>query len=323
MSSVLDTAIIVGKEATYGTAAVGTRGYEGKADTWKREQEFLESTGFYAGRQAKRADRRVAINMGGGGSLELDVLNKGFGLVLQAMLGSVEGPTQIAATDAYTITAATTADDPADSFTVQTLRTDMSGAERAFTHEGAVMTSWSLSQEVGGFLVASMEFDFEDVQTATAAGTVSYPAATAPFDWTQVAVTIAGSPVDVMSFELNGDLALKTDRRFLRGSHLKKMPVRSGVPQFTGSMDMEFEDLTQYEAFVAGDPVAVVITYTGAAIDGENYEIVITLPAVQFTGESPEASLSDVPKQSIPFEVLWDGSAAAITITYTSTDTAL
>lgn len=323
MASILDNAILFGKETTYGTPATLTRGYEGKADSWKRAQEYLESTGMYAGRQAKRSDRRVAINMGGAGALEIDVLNKGFGLILQAMLGSVSGPTQIGATAAYKTTAATTADDPDDSFTVQVQRTDMDGTQRNFTHHGAVLTSWSLSQAVGGLLVASMDFDFEDVDTITAAGTPSYPAATAPFDWTQAAATIDGSAVDIMSFELNADLALKTDRRFLRGSALKKKPCRSGVPQFTGTMEMEFEDLTQYNAFVAGSIVPIVVTWTGAAIDTEAYEIVVTMPACQFTGESPEASLSDVPKQNLPFEVLWNGTDPAITIEYTSTDTAL
>lgn len=324
MSSVMDNAILFGKETVYGTPAALTRGYEGKADSWKRAQEYLESTGMYAGRQAKRSDRRVAINMGGEASLEIDVLNKGFGLILQAMLGSVSGPTQIGATDAYKTTVATTSDDPADSFTVQVQRSDMGGTQRNFTHHGSVMTGWTLAQSVGGLLTASLNFDFEDVDTSTPAGTPAYPAATAPFDWTMASATVDGSAVDVMSFEVNGDLALKTDRRFLRGSALKKIPCRSGVPQFTGSMEMEFEDLTQYNHFVAGDIVPIVATWTGAEIvTGEVYEVVVTMAACQFTGESPEASLSDVPKQNLPFEVLWNGTDPAIQIEYTSTDTAL
>ena len=43
MSSILDNAIMVGKETTYGTPAVLSRAYEAQADTWAREQEALES----------------------------------------------------------------------------------------------------------------------------------------------------------------------------------------------------------------------------------------------------------------------------------------
>ena len=325
MTNVLDTAILFGEESTYGTPATLTRGFEGKADSWKREQEIIHSTGFQAGLQAKRSDRQVSVNMGGEGALEIDVLNSGFGMLLQAMLGSVSGPTQIAATTAYKTTAATTADDPQDSFTVQVQRTDMGGTQRDFTHHGCVMTGWSLSQAVSGLLVASMNFDFEDSDTSTGAGTPAYPAsATAPFDWTMAAATIDSVSTDIMSFELNGDLALKTDRRFLRGSELKKIPCRSGVPVFTGSMDLEFNDLTNYAQFVAGSVVPIVVTWTGAVIEGSEVdEVVITLAACKFTGESPESNLSDVPKQSLPFEVLWDGSNPAVQIEYTSVDTAL
>ena len=38
MSTVLDNAILVGKETTYGTAVTLTRGYEAKSDTWVRKQ---------------------------------------------------------------------------------------------------------------------------------------------------------------------------------------------------------------------------------------------------------------------------------------------
>ena len=324
MSNVLDTAILFGKESTYGTPVTLTHAYEGKADSWKRAQERIESTGFYAGMHAKRSDRIVTVNMGGEGTLEFDILNKGFGLILQAMLGSVSGPTQIAATTAYKTTVATTAADPDDSFTVQVQRTDMGGTQRDFTHEGCVVTGWNISQDVGGLLKASLNFDFEDVNTSTGAGTPAYPASASPFDWTQSVVTLDGTATDVMSFSLDADLALKTDRRFLRGSELKKKPVRSGVPVFTGSVEMEFEGLTQYADFVAGNVIPIVATWTGAVIESaEVFEVVITMPACQYTGESPEASLSDVPKQALPFDVMWNGTDAAVTIEYTSTDTSL
>lgn len=324
MSNVLDTAILFGLESTYGTPATLTRAFEGKADSWKRAQDRIESTGFYSGQHAKRSDRIVTVNMGGEGSLEIDVLNSGFGLLLQAMLGSVSGPTQIAATAAYKTTAATTDVDPDDSFTVQVQRTDMGGTQRNFTHHGCVMTGWTLSQDVGGLLTANMNFDFEDVDTSTAAGTPSYPTATAPFDWTMAVASLDSVSTDVRSFELNADLMLNTERRFLRGSELKKQPVRSGIPVFTGSMEMEFEDLTQYDDFVAGNIIPITLTWTGAVIDSpEVDEVVVTMAACQYTGESPQSNLSDLPVQNLPFEVLWDGTNPAVQIDYTSADTAL
>lgn len=325
MASNLDTAILFGKESTYGTPVSLTDAYEGKADSWKREQEVLSSDGFRAGIHTRHSDRRVIVNMGGAGSLEIDVLNKGFGFLGQALLGSVTGPTQQAATSAYKSTMQTTDSDPADSYTVQVQRVGAtSGTVQSFTHHGSVVTGWTISQDVGGFLVANIDFDFEDVDTSTGDGTPAYPSSATPFDWTQVVVTVDGTNTDVSSLELTADLALKTDRRFLRGSALKKQPVRSGIPTFSGTLAGEFLDTTLYDHWVAGDIVPIIFTWTGATIEGAyNYEFKLTMEACQLTGESPEASLEDLPSQPVTFDVLYDGTNPAVKLEYTSTDTSL
>lgn len=325
MAANLDTAILFGKESTYGTPATLTTAYEGKADSWKREQEVMESTGFRAGMHTKRDDRRKVVNMGGTGSLEFDIQNKGFGFLLQAMLGATTGPTQNASTDAYTQTHSTTADDPGDSYTVQVQRVASgSGLVKSFTHHGSTITGWSISQDVNGFAMASLTFDFEDVDTITADGTPSYPASTSPFDWTQCSVTVDGSSTLVTAFNVDAELGLKTDRRFLRGSELKKRPVRSSVPTFSGSMSAEYEGTTLYDHWVAGDIVPIVATWTGSNIEGAyDYELKITMAACQLTGDSPEASLDDLPSQPVTFDVLHNGSDAAVEIEYTTTDTSL
>lgn len=323
MGGVLDNSFTIGKETTYGTAIVPTRGIEGQADTWKLAQEQLQSTGFRRSMQAALSARRTSINMGGEGTLDFEILDNGFGMILQGMLGSVSGPTQNGATAAYTTTAATTADDPNDFFTVQKAMEDMSGTLRTFTHKGCVITGWKIAQAVNEMVKAEINFDFQDVDTSSTAGTPAYPDGT-PFNWSQAVASIDSVNTDIKSFELNADLGLNTDRRFLRGSALKKQPCRSTVPQFNGVIDMEFEDLTLYTDFVNGTIVPIVMTWTGPNISGAfNNELKITMPACKFTGESPEMSLTDNPMQSLPFDVLWNESAAAVTIEYTSTDTAL
>jgi len=324
MASILDVAILVGKESTYGTPATLSHAYEGKADTYKRVQEQIDSVGFRGGMETLRSDRRTQVNMGGEGSLEIDVLTSGFGLLLQALLGSVAGPTQVAATAAYEVTATSTAADPNDAFTVQIQRVSVDGTQRNFTHHGGVITGWSLSQDVGGLLVANMDFDFEDVDTSTGAGTPSYPSSAVPFDWTQAVVTLDSVSSDLTSFELNADLALKTDRRFLRGSELKKQPVRAGMPTYEGTVSMEYEDNTQYDDFVAGNVIPIVATWTGGLIEaGQNHTVTVTMAACQYTGDAPVSSLTDVPTISLPFKVLDNGTDAAVEIVVKSADTAL
>ena len=324
MASILDVAILLGKESTYGTPATLDHAYEGKADTYTFVREFIDSVGFRGGMETLRSDRRVDVSMGGEGTLEIDVLTTGFGFLLQALLGSVTGPTQQAATTAYITTATSTAADPNDAFTVQIQRVDAAGTLQSYTHHGGVITGWSLSQEVGGLLVASMDFDFEDVDTSTGDGTVTYPSSNVPFDWTQAKATLDSVDTDVMSMSVNADLGLKTDRRFLRQSALKKQPIRSSVPSFEGEIAMEWEGQTEYADFVAGNVIPIVYTWTGANIEGAyDYEVVVTMNACQYTGNEPVSSLGDTPMLTLPFKVLDDGTNPAMTITYQSTDTSL
>lgn len=323
MSSILDNALLVGKESTYGTAAALSRAYEGKSDSFKRAQEFLTSTGFRGGMHTQLATRSVPVNMGGEGSIEVDVQPTGFGLLFQSMLGGTTAPVQQAATTAYKSTFVSTAAGPTDSWTVQMQRVDAGGTVRSFTHLGSTMTGWKFTQETDGLLGVEFMFDFQDVVTSVSAGTPTY-VDSLPYAWTQAAATWDGTAIDLTKLELEGSLGFNTERRFLRGSALKKKPVRASVPEFKGSAEMEFESLTHYNAFVSGETAPLVLTWTGDEIASPyDYELKITLAAVQIQGDSPEVSLSAMPKQSLPFAVLWNGTDPAVKIEYTSTDTSL
>ena len=261
--------------------------------------------------------------MGAEGSIEMDALSSGLGLLLEGVFGSTTGPTQIGATAAYTSTFATTTDASNISYTIQKLVATNSGVLNPFTYHGAVITDFELSQDVGGFLTVKFDFDSEDEDKSTAAGTPTYPSTGSPFDWTQVALTVAGTPICATSFNFSANMGLKTDRRFLCNSGLKSQPKRAAMPEYTGEINAEFEDTTQYDKFVAGEIFEVTATWTGAAIDTENEVISLTLPACQYDGSTPEASLDDMTMQSLPFKVLFNGTDAAATLAYTSVDTAL
>jgi hypothetical protein len=324
MSSILDNAILVGKETTYGTPATLTRGFEAQADTWSREQEALESVGFRAGQHALRSDRRKQINMGATGQIELDALTSGMGLLLDGVFGSSAGPVQIAATSAYRSTFQTTSDASAVSYTIQKLISRNDGTLSPFTYHGAVITDFAISQDVGGLLTVTFSFDSEDEDTSTSAGTPTYPATGVPFDWTQAAVTVAGTAVEATAFSFSAGMGLKTDRRFLRSSALKSQPKRAAMPDYSGEFTAEFADGTQYDAYVAGTVFAVVATWTGAEIEtGEFESITLTLPACQYDGTTPEAAVEDMTMQTLPFKVLYNGSDPAVKVEYISADTAL
>lgn len=322
--AVTDVALHYGAESTYGTAASLTRSFEAKTDEWKRKQEWLESVGFRAGIHTLRSDRSVTINMGAEGAIELDVLNKGMGLLLRDLFSTTTGPTQQGATTAYVQTHAVSKDGPLTSSTIQMIRPFADGSTQQFTHKGCSCTGWELTCETGQFLVLKAMFDAQDVDTTTAAGTATYPASTSPFHWGQCVVTVAGGAVDMRKLSLKADYGMNTDRRFLKGSVLKKQPRRSKLPTYEGSLEGEFESLAHYNRFVSGGPFTAQFKWTGALIEGvHNFEFTVDMPAIEYRGESPQVSLDEMPKQEVPFRVLHDGTNAAMTITVKSTDTSL
>jgi hypothetical protein len=325
MSSILDQVVQVGVESTYGTAVAPTRAYEAKADTFTRDVEYLQSVGFRRDMQTIRSDRDDTISLGATGSIEFDLLNKGAGLLLQHVLGSTSGPTQLGSTSAYRSTFATTDIGPTGSSTIQVSRVDSGGTLRPFTYEGCVATGFNIAQDLGSNLSFTLNFDAENEQTSTGEGTPAYPSSADPFNYTQAVIAIDGSAAtNFTSFSLDGDLAMDTARRFLNGSATKSQPKRSGVPSYTGTITAEFASLTDYNKFVNGTEFSINASWNGAEIASPyNFECVISIPVAKFTGSTPVASLDSLTTVDLPFTVLDNGSSAPITMTYTSTDTSL
>ncbi|WP_282793674.1 phage tail tube protein [Streptomyces sp. CC224B] len=319
----LDAAIGIGKESAYGTAATAMLGYEGKSDSWKVSREFIESVGFRAGQQTARADRRNIINMGGEGELEVDVLDAGAAALFSALFDKYDGGTPNPQTGmtAHVFETAPVSESP--SFTAQMLRPTTDGKTVAYKHVGCVATEWELKAETENPVTATVTWDFQDVSHSDKPGDalpIAYPKSAFVYDWsrTAIALSVDGTSVslDANSLELTGDRGMKTDRRFLRGNALKKVPVRAAMPTYEGTLEGEFTTgaLRAYEAFIAGKVAALVVDFTGIT---PGTSMRIELPAVQFTGDSPEASVDDVTTAELPFRVLDPGDGrAAIRLTY-------
>ena len=325
MSSILDQVVQVGVESQYGTAVAPTRAYEAKADTFQRDVEYIQSVGFRKDMETVLSGRDTTVSLGATGSIEMDVMNKGMGLLLQHTLGT-SAIAQQGSTAAYLQTFSTNDTGGTGSFTVQSSKVDSGGTLRGFTNEGSVITGFSINQELGANTSMTFNFDSENEQTTTAIATPAYPASMTPFNYTDATIEINDSAISTFtSFSLDGDLAMKTDRRFLKGAATKAQPKRAGVPSYTGTITGEFEDLTQYAAFVAGTEFKLEFIVTqGTAIAGSYFPYFhVTMPKCKWTGSTPVASLSDMTTIDLPYQILWDGSNPAMTITYMSTDTAV
>lgn len=326
--SILDASIQLGVEASYGdVAAVPTRGFEGKADAFTREQSRLESVGFRAGMEALRADRVKTVNMGGSASLEIDWLDSGMGMLLAGLLGSATAPAVVAgATDAYEQVFASTTSGPSRSWVAQVIRPTLETGSAPFTYRGCKATGWSIAQSVDGLLMLTVDLDVQDSTTGAAAAAVTYPLDAVPFDWTECSVTFDPAGVNehmcVLDLSFAAELAMKTDRRYLCATELKKAPVRSGVPQYSGEVSVDFTSLDHYNRWVNQSVFGLEFVWVGREIEpGYNAEVRLTLPACHWTDANTQASLSETPTQALPFQVLDNGTDPVVTLTIVSADT--
>lgn len=324
---IFDGAMLLGAESPYGTAATLDHAFEAETLGGEITKERIDSTGFRAGQQTKRADRTKWVPMGGAGKMAFDVPTKGFNFMLPAFLGPVGAPVQQATSTAYKTTGATTVDGPDYPLTIQLIKPDVTGTLTPFTHVGSVLTDWELSHPLNGNLKFSADWVSAEVRTDIAAGAAAYPADNDTFDWTMAGYTIAGGNFRCTeSFNLKAGLGFKTNRICQRQDFRRKQPTRVTLPEFSGELNIEYNGNDVYDAFANDTEVEIVAHWLGPEIEpGHNYELKITMPLCLIgEGASPEisASSTDLPMQKVPFDV-YHGASDAMTIEITSTDTTL
>ena len=302
----LDAQIGIGIQSDYVTKAAPTQFFEFtkeslKPDVWKGYSRSL-------GDQTMRSGRVRTALVGGGGDIELDFMSKGMQRLLKLMLGS-----ETTASGVYTYHL-DTAGLKGLSATVQVGRPSIDGTVRPFNFIGGKITDWSIDTEIEKNLSMKLGWDFRAADVAGSVSTVSIPASQAPMSFIDGVVTINGATKNVQKFSLGAKRAMATKRISLGVN--KREPLANGEFELTGSLDMEFEDLTYYQKWLVGEVGSAALTFAMPAAYG-SASLVITIPALEFTGESPMVESSDILKNPLPYKVLNDGTDAFIELVYT------
>lgn len=321
----LDQQIGIVDEVTYGTPPVVTRFYEFNSEAIREAEGRTEGTPLRVGQFHKRTDRWTPYFSGASGSIQLDVLTKGFGLLLKHMLGTVStGAAEEIVVFPHT---ATESDLITKSFTCQVTRPfHPSGTVQAFTYSGGKITEWTLSNSVDGNLVADLSVDFQQVSTAVATATAAYPSGMENLTWAGGVVSIAGSNYDVTEISIGCNNGLDTDRRQIRANTLKKEPT-GGQREGTFSIQADFDSLTQrnraHTTTRAGGLAQIVATWTGPTLLGSTIfpSLQVTIPNVRFDEWEGANGGPEGVTQSLSGVWRSDTSSAA-TIVYKSADSA-
>lgn len=314
----LDYQLGVKDETTYNTPVVVDRFFEYQDSPTPLRPVAARTVGnpLRTGSRFPRNNRAVPWLSGGEGTLELDVLTKGFGFWLRHMLGNVS--TAGSGPYTHTATEGTSSSLMGDSFTCQVnYPFHPVGTNQAITFAGGKVAKWKLGNTVDSHLRLSLECDFASMSTATALATASYPAAMEPLSWVGGVVTVAGTALDLDDFALEVDQGYRLDRRQIRGNSTKKEPT-PGPVSATFALKADFDALTHFNRVhsttLAGMSAQIIGTWTN---DTNTY--VVTIPGARFDDLTFEGELGAI-SQSLTGVVEFDGTNSGITVAYTTAD---
>jgi hypothetical protein len=325
IGSGLDGQLGIGIESVVGTLVTPTDFYEINSESLAPNPVAFESTPITGGLVMRSGRRRVRQAGGGGGSFDVNVLNKGMGDLLKACFGTVV-TAQVGATTEYThtYTLDTASGQRGQSYSVQVGRP---AAETATVHPfnfaGGKVTGFRFNNPLNEGLTLSTDWDFMSHETTTALATDTYPASAFPFTAMDGAVTLGGSAIaTVSSFSFGVAKSMATDRFNMGGT--KRQPLANAIWRVTGELTAEFESLTAYAAYLAGtEETNLVVTYSFGTITGASnpYKLIFTFPLIQRTGSAPQLSGPGIVGQNMPFEALHNGTDAIVTAVYHTSDT--
>lgn len=183
-----------------------------------------------------------------------------------------------------------------EAFTLQLGRPDSAGTVQPFTYAGCKVAGWSIDNSVGDIATWTADIIGMTETTGTALAAASYTAGWCPFVFTQATVSLdAVSIGTVKSVSLSGDNAI--DGRMRMGSDTSLEPLNIGRAAITGTITMDFDDLTEHAKVVSGAEVDIILTW-----DDGTSDLQITMTAI-YNGDTPNVSGQDLLEQTLPFEV--------------------
>ncbi|AKN71229.1 hypothetical protein QR97_16710 [Streptomyces sp. PBH53] len=316
----------IAAETTYGVFVAPTKFLEFTKESLVLKKTTAQSSGIAAGRLMALSSRRVVTRREASGSVDLEVTNKGMGLLLQALMGTTVTPVQQGVTTAYLQTH-TLASVAGKSLTIQKGVPLTSGTVTDKTFVGCKVVSGEFSCEVGGMLAASFEVDGKDCDEGQTLAAASY-SNMSPFHFGQMAVK-SGTFGAETALDGIRKVSVKIERpqdveRFYAGqSALKKEPIENDLVKISGSLETDYVATTLDDLHTSDGATSLVWEFVGGLIASTYYETFrITLPAVKLDEGPPVVDGYGVVKPTFNFTALYDGTNLP-KIEYISTDVTL
>ncbi|MEU0181775.1 phage tail tube protein [Streptomyces sp. NPDC006207] len=326
IGSGLGAQVGIAAESTYGTFVAPSKFIEFTKESIVLRKTTAQSAGIAAGRLLALSSRRVLTTQDAGGTLEMEVTNKGMGVLLQTLMGTSVTPVQQGAGPAYLQTH-TLADTAGKSLTIQKGVPLTTGTVTDKTFVGCKVISAEFSCEVGGMLTASFEIDGKTCDENQTMATASY-SNMAPFHFGQMAVKTGSFGTEtahdgIRKVSVKVERPMATDRYYAGQAGLKKEPISNDQVKISGSIEMDYVSTTLDDLHTSDGATSFVLEFVGPLIAATFFETFrITLPAIKIDDAPPQVEGFDVIRPTFNFTGLFDGTNQP-KIEYISTDITL
>ncbi|GAB2702347.1 hypothetical protein BKA24_001690 [Microbacterium marinum] len=332
MSTQLDYSVGIGREVNYGVAVTPTRFVESEAKA-TYDVQTVKGRGLRPGKGVARSSRHSISRFEGSTDIEIEVPTSGFGMLLNAVMGSVTNTLVSAGLYQQVHTLSKT--DPHPTFTIQEVLPTLDGVyTHPHTFAGCAFDSLEISAKEGEYVQAKLSATIRRLLTDVAATAASYPAVDSLFTFvggeirvgtatlaaptTTALATVLGAPKgNVRDASVAVKRNLDSNGYNLGGAGYRVRQPVLGRPEVTGKLTVEYTDNDLRDAYLNQQNLSMLLTFTNGTA-----ALQIALPAIRLKGEVPASNGGEPITQSIDFEAFDNGTAAEpIWITYRTLDT--
>ncbi|MEV8043567.1 phage tail tube protein [Streptomyces griseoluteus] len=312
IGSGLGAQIGIAAETTYGTYVAPAKFVEFTKESLALKKTTAQSAGIAAGRLLALSSRRVVTRREAQGSLEMEVTNKGMGLLIQALMGTTVTPVQQGAGPAYLQTH-TLASVAGKSLTIQKGVPLTTGTVTDKSFLGCKVTSGEFSCEVGQMLTASFEIDARDCDESQPLAAASY-SNMSPFHFGQMALKTGayGSEAaldGIRKMSCKIERPQDVERYYANNAGLKSEPIENDQVKISGTIETDYVSTTLDDLHTSDGATSLVWEFKGALIAATFYDTFrLTLPAIRLDEGPPTVDGFGVVKPSFNYVGLYDGT---------------
>lgn len=340
MTTQQDFQVGIKQETTFATPVTPDHFVEFLNEDFNWIPEFASGMGMKTGRRVLASSRRTLVKEESNGTLEVECITKGLGILFGAALGT--GTSTLISGTAYQQLFTVPTTDYLNSYTIQLGAPLLGGGAAApQTYAGMVCSGFELTAGNAAIPTLKTSWLGNSMDTSTALATASYPASTELFSFAGGQIVVGGAIVapttttlatggtavaNIRDFSFAFDNALDSNGFNFNNSGKRSRKPAVGLSSGTGNITAEYTDNTLRDAWRAQTDLGIVLTFkTTTIISGAlNPTLQVYIPDVRLEGEMPKANAGDVIAQSIPFTMLNGGvTASPLYISIITAETAI